>query len=628
MAQPRVRRLTTLPKADLAGGGAICGNHIAGSGLLTQVSAELPVCPSTPRNPGTFIRTMNPVLSDNFSGTVATDVCVIGAGPAGLTFARQCIGSPFDVLVLEGGSYAPDERAQSLQGGVVESDYHSADALAVGRRRQFGGSANIWAQLTRPDRGQVYARALPAEAVDFEDRTWQPAGGWAIGPTELNPYYDRVAKDWIGRPVDNDVNTWSSPDRPPLSLRPGPLTTRMAQYGAASVFLGRYRDDIVAAANVTVQIDSTVVELESDRGGSHVRRARVRRTDGSTFHVAARAFVLAGGTVENVQTLLNSASTQPGGPGNRHDNVGRYLTDHPELLLGTIHPTDPDLVNAIGLYDTYYVDDDVVSGHLTFSQDFKRDERLLNMAAVLLPRPAGFGSSAERAMRSLHTLRLGRLPPQTLMHVHSIVRNPGESISVLRARLGKRLDRAPDYENGYVWHRGGWSRPSIDRSRLPVLEVHAATEQSPERENRIVLTDARDSLGRRRVKLRLRWSAADRENLLRTMRIFAAEIAGSGVGRFQPWLEFTGETRPVNHGLHHPMGGIRMHPDPQFGVVDANCRVHGISNLYVAGSAVFPTGLGYANPTLTLLALSTRLADHVAESLGAVSNALNYRSNA
>jgi choline dehydrogenase-like flavoprotein len=121
------------------------------------------------------------------------------------------------------------------------------------------------------------------------------------------------------------------------------------------------------------------------------------------------------------------------------------------------------------------------------------------------------------------------------------------------------------------------------------------------------------------VKLTLGWSRSDRENLLRTVSAFGEEIAGSGLGSFHRWLEFSGETRPVTHGVHHPMGGTRMHADPKVGVVDESCRVHGVSNLYVAGSSVFTTGLGYANPTLTLLALSVRLADHIASVLGRTS---------
>lgn len=553
------------------------------------------------------------------TSTVVTDVCVVGAGPAGLTFARSCIGATFEVLVLEGGWYVWDEQAQDLRSSAVDSPYYRRDALSVGRRRQFGGTANIWSHVTRPDGGRVYARALPAEAVDFEARDWQPTGGWPLGYDDLAPYYDRVARTWMGRPVDNETATWSRPGRPPLPLREGPLRTQMAQYGASDVFTGRYRDELFVSDNVRVQVDSTVVELVSDRSGSTIRRARVRRADGSTYFVEAKVFVMAGGTVENVQTLLHSEATRPGAVGNRHDNVGRYVADHPEFLMGTIRPSDAGLVEQLGLYDMHYVDDSLVSGLLTFDQEYKREERLLNMAAVLLPQPAGFGTAAERAIRSLRPLRSGQVPPQALTHLGSVLAAPRDSAAVLHDRLVKRRRRGRDYKDGYVWHRGGWSRPGIDRSELPVLEVHAATEQSPERDNLLQLTGALDGLGRRRVKLTLGWSASDQENLLRTVSAFGAEIEGSGLGTFHRWIEFTGETRPVAHGVHHPMGGTRMHADPRVGVVDESCRVHGVSNLYLAGSSVFTTGLGYANPTLTLLALSVRLAEHVTSVLGRTS---------
>lgn len=553
----------------------------------------------------------HPVLGD----TTDTDVCVIGAGPAGLMFARELAGTSLRVLVLESGGWTQQDSADEQAGAAVDSAYYEVGAIASGRRRQFGGTTNIWSHVTRPDSGRVYARALPAEAVDFEDRAWQLAGGWPIDLTELTPYYEQVTRRWFGRPLENEPRTWSRPGTPVLPLRPGPVTTKMAQYGPADVFTLRYRDELLQSDNVEVQVDSTVVELESD-GGAQVRRARVLRADGSTYLVQAKVFVLAGGGIENVQTLLHSAPTRPGGPGNLHDNVGRYVTDHPEFLLGTITPVDPGLVETIGLYDMHYVDDFLVSGVLTLSEEVKRDEKLLNMAAVLLPQPAGFGSDAERAIRAMKPLRSGRAPQQPVAALRSIAGAPRDAASVLRSRVARRLHGGGDYAGGYVWHRGGWSRPEVDRSALPVIEVHAATEQSPERDNQLTLGERRDSLGRRRLRLRLQWSAADRENVLRTMRTFAAEIEGSGLGSFQRWVEFTGTTRPVNDGVHHPMGGTRMNVDPRVGVVDENCKVHGVPNVYVAGSSVFATGLGYANPTLTLLALSTRLADHVQGVLG------------
>jgi len=544
------------------------------------------------------------------SKVVEADICIVGAGPAGLTLARQCIGWSNRVLLLEGGHDYWDLTAQSLRSSTVESEYYNRDALSVGRRRQFGGTANNWSHVTQPNFGGAYARALPAESVDFEHRSWQPDSGWPFDLRELMPYYDRVAQSWIGGPVDTRPSTWQSANRPPLPLRSGPLHTRMAQYGTSEAFLRRYRADIIASNNVDTQLDSTVVKLDADYFQTEIKLANVQRADGSRYQVRAKVFVLAGGTVENVQTLLNSAATQPGAPGNQHDNIGRYVTDHPEFLLGTIDPAHPELVDQIGLYDMHYVGDKLVSGLITFDEEFKRAERLLNVAAVLLPRPAGFGTPAERALRVL-AMSGQRVRPSNLKHLGTVVTSPRDAAAVMHNRLVRRHSPNRDYPDGYVWHRGGWSRPGVDRSQLTVLEVHVATEQSPERSNQLLLTAQRDGVGRQHVKLRMHWSADDQTNLLRTMDALAAEVEGSRLGRFRPWIDFHGATRPINHGLHHPMGGARMHADPRLGVVDENCRVHGISNLYIAGSAVFPTGLGYANPTLTLLALSSRLADHL-----------------
>ena len=550
------------------------------------------------------------------TSVVETDVCVIGAGPAGLTFARQWVGSDCRVLVLEGGGYVRDDRADEQADSHIDSPHYLSNAMPVGRRRQFGGTANIWSHVTRPDTGRSYARVLAGECIDFDGRGWQSTSGWPIALSDLNPYYDQAAQQWLGHQLCRDAQYWSRPGTPPLTLRSGPLHTQVAQYGAADVFTLRYRDELHAADNIDVQVNSTVVELEADQG--RIDRAIVLRSDGSRQQVYAKVFVLAGGGLENVQTLLHSELTRPFASGNRHDNVGRYITDHPEFLLGTIAPTEPDLMERLGLYDLHHVDSQLVSGLLTFDQGFKRDEELLNVAAVLVPQWAGFGSLAERAIRSLHPMRSGQLPERPLQHLRTIAAAPRDTAALLHNRLVKRRRLDRDYPAGYVWHRGGWSRPGVDRSQFKVLEVHVATEQTPHREHQLTLGPGRDSLSRQRLRLRLGWSANDHANLLRSMEVLAAEIEGSGIGRFHRWVDFTGPTKPVTHGLHHPMGGTRMHEDPKVGVVDRDCKVHGVPNLYLAGSSVFTTGLGYANPTLTIAALSTRLAEHLQMVVGAV----------
>lgn len=553
---------------------------------------------------------------------VRTDVCVIGAGPAGLTVARECVGAPFEVLVLESGRYEPDDAAQDLAAGRTDSDFYDPDAMAGGRRRQFGGTANDWVHVTWPGRSRSYARTMAGEEVDFLTKSWQPGSGWPFGLAELRDHYDRALLAWAGTRVDDAVAHWSTPATPPLDL--GRLGTRMAQFAPADTFTLRARDELSAAANVTVAVGSTVVALDGGRDGAAIRRADVVRSDGTTFSVTAEVFVLACGGVENSQVLLSSEVTRPGGPGNRHDNVGRFVTDHPEFRLGAVVPASPDLIERLGLYDLHYVGDEMVNGVLTFDAELKREERLLNVGAVLIPRRPGFNSRAERALRSLKPVLHGGRARRPLSSAGALLARPGEAAAAMRTRTRFHAGDWQDSPDAYQWFRGGWSRPGVDRSRFPVLEVHVATEQSPDRDNRLTLGSRTDALGRRRLDLRLTWSEADQQNLLRGMRLFAAEIERSGLGRFDPWLEFDGPLRPRFGGMHHPMGGTRMHADPRQGVVDENCRVHGVANLYVAGSSVFPTSLGYVNPTLTVVALSTRLAGHLrAELSGANAGAVS-----
>jgi choline dehydrogenase-like flavoprotein len=133
-------------------------------------------------------------------------------------------------------------------------------------------------------------------------------------------------------------------------------------------------------------------------------------------------------------------------------------------------------------------------------------------------------------------------------------------------------------------------------------------EQAPNPASRVTLTDRRDALGLPRLRLEWRLSPDDVDGIIRSQQIVKTAIEAAGLGRVISRFDDGLESPATLQGGWHHMGTTRMHTDPLHGVVDADCRVHGVSNLYVAGSSVFPTG-GYANPTLTLIALALRLAD-------------------
>ena len=140
-------------------------------------------------------------------------------------------------------------------------------------------------------------------------------------------------------------------------------------------------------------------------------------------------------------------------------------------------------------------------------------------------------------------------------------------------------------------------------------------EQSPDPENRVGLSLERDALGCQKLQVHWRWHRDDAENFTRSVNLFAEELTRTGLGTCRTKLNTQGLVDIITPaGSHHLMGTTRMHDDPKQGVVDANGRVHGIENLYIAGSSTFPTG-GYANPTLTIVAMSLRLADTIKKTL-------------
>jgi len=156
--------------------------------------------------------------------------------------------------------------------------------------------------------------------------------------------------------------------------------------------------------------------------------------------------------------------------------------------------------------------------------------------------------------------------------------------------------------------RTGWSRLRGKPRRFAALELLLNLEQAPDPDNRVTLDAACDRFGLPKPALHWRWRALDQANLVRLRALVADELERHGLGRVEV------ADAPPDPNAHHHMGTTRMHDDPRQGVVDADCRVHGTSNVYVAGSSVFTT-VGYANPTLTIVALAIRLADHLLAAL-------------
>ncbi len=488
--------------------------------------------------------------------TLARDVCIVGAGAAGITIARALKDRGLSVCLLESGSLEPDDATNDLNRGRVEAGQLPGDSpyLTESRLRYFGGTTNHWVGVCGP-----------FTAIDLEERDWVRNSGWPFGLEELLPYYDRATSVVQIRDWNYDA---ASLERPPLPTVPGTdLRTEVRHFSPPTRFGLEYRQELAAAADVEVLLGANAVDVRTDAGGRRVDRVEAATLNGGRFTVRARQVVLATGGIENARLLLNCVRDDPRGLGNALDVVGRYFMDH-VFRLG-----DPGRFAL-----------DVEPSSLALYEDFARDAflRLFTWGRLTL------GDAAQRRHRvPHHGIGLGR-PARP---------EPRDDLGLAAGRLAGQLQ-------------------DVD---APAEDPHTGTlgldlEMTPDPDNRVVLGEERDALGLRRAALRWKLTDDDREQAIRFLQAFAAEAGRALPGRFQLRLRPDFDPTNFQSSAHH-VGTTRMHVDPKRGVCDADGRVHGLANLYVAGSSVFPTS-GLVNPTFTIVALALRLADHLRKEAG------------
>jgi choline dehydrogenase-like flavoprotein len=487
------------------------------------------------------------------------EVCVVGAGPAGLVLARELAARRRRVVVLESGGRNPDASAQALAEGTTSGDACAGPAAT--RIRRAGGTAHAWNTRVEDEAGAKY---VPLDAPDLEARAWWPLSGWPLDRGQLDPYYARAqALCGLGRCAYRGED-WATTERPCLPLSPdGPLTTGVYQLGPARLFTGVYLEDVRAASGVLLCLGATAVALELDAGGRSV--AAVRAAGGRRgLRVRAARFVLAAGGIENARLLL--LAQRQHGVADASGLLGRGFMEHPRDLSLRLVPTDPGLVDRCRFYDVHRAAGTVVLGRLALTDEARRRLQLPAMSITLLPRPREWRRRAARW---------------------------------LRARV--RGDRPPERE--------GWAARPHPSRRFGALDLLIHLEQAPDPDNRVALGSGHDRFGLPQPDVHWRWRPRDQHNLARVHALVAEECRRQGLGE----VAVAADGLP-DPNAHHHMGTTRMHDDPRRGVVDAHGRVHALANLHVAGSSLFPTG-GFANPTLTIVALALRLADHLHASL-------------
>jgi choline dehydrogenase-like flavoprotein len=505
--------------------------------------------------------------------TPHVDVCVVGSGPAGIAIVDRLLGRGRSVLVVESGPLTESSWAEELNAG--EDAAGTRFGFQTGRRRVVGGNDGFW-----------WGQCVRLEDDDFTARPWIPMSGWPIGPRDLDGFY-ADAERWY------DVGHAATAGELDAGLGREPALTGSPDFEKrATVFSRTHRHarDLLESCSGSERAhllhSATAVDLELTQG--RVTGLRTRSRGGAERTVTAETFVLAAGGIENPRLLLLADRTTAGRSGlNPHGLVGRYLQEHPSRFQGRV--LSPDPVRLQREFVLRYKARHRFWPKLVLSAAAQERHGALGATAALVTR-FGEDSSVEALKALVGSVRARRVGADSLRQVGRVLR---DSRTVL-PQFAERLR--------------GFAPTSATRAELL---VQVQLEQTPDAANRIRLSDRVDALGTPLAAVDLRVSEQTEHTLAVVTRALDTELRSRGLGRVDP--EVGHVIRPEEHGwamAHHHAGTTRMAADATRGVVDADCRVHGAVNLFVAGSSVFPTS-GWANPTLTIVALAFRLADHL-----------------
>ena len=533
------------------------------------------------------------------------DVCIVGAGAAGITLALELMDSGLDVLVLESGGSQAEPQTQALYAGTVtDAKLHSPPDTY--RQRRFGGSTTIWG-----------GRCMPLDEIDFESRSYVPSSGWPISSQELQAYYPRANQLCEAGEFAYTIETaFNRPLRPMIAnFNSANFTSNtLERFSCPTDFGARYGNLLRSARQVRVLMHANVTKIQLNASGTQVASltaSTLPQHGNKRVTIKPKQVVLATGGIEVARMLLANRDVHRNGIGNDHDVVGRYYMCHLAGTIGTLTFKR----SLADVWHGYDVSDDGVycRRRLALRPQVQRAQGIGNFVARL-HHPRITLPEHKNSVLSLLYLAKPLIPYEYGKRLYGEEGTPVTTwLKHLRNVLAGPFDAA-----GFAWHMlrdrklAARKFPSIIiKPKAPLFSLDFHAEQEPNALSRLTLNSEVDALGVPRINVDWRYTSGDVATVSKSIQLLATDIRQSGAGEFvydPAALEFE-MTRYGAYGGHH-IGTTRMGNDERNSVVNSDCRVHAVNNLYISSAAVFPTS-SQANPTLTIVAMACRLAAHL-----------------
>ena len=523
-------------------------------------------------------------LSLEKNTSITSDICIIGGGVAGITLGLELHKRHKGITLIESGGEEFSLEKQKLYSPETKPELYPDPTFS--RLRYLGGSSNHWDNSTNT-----------LDPIDFEKRDWVPNSGWPINYEDLAKYYPKagyycgVGAD--GYKLENWVNKLSGNN--PFSESQDIKSSITKSAVTPTRFFVKNKDELENSTALTIYKNANLTDIDFDVESGIVKSITFHSTPEVKHSVTAKIFIMCLGGIENARLMLKFNEKYNNKLGNQYDNVGRYFMDHPVIRAAHLYPSDTIDKTYFKFFKSILIKDKIVHGHVKLKESALYNYRINNLRIPFVPSTKYIMS---HGISSAHILSDSvsdlEVPDDFGKHIMNIVRD----IDLL-AEAGS--------QQAFDWEL------SDDAMQFGGFQIQAMIEQTPDRDNRITLGTERDPYNIRRINIAWRVTDEDKRLAWEGLNILAREVGKLAIGRLRVLKER--ESRIWGSQLafgHHHIGTTRMSNGPKQGVVDTDQKVFGTKNFFIGGSSVFSTG-GHVPPTLTIVALSIRLAKHISD---------------